>query len=245
MTNIKIVISLLILKYIALVFLLLPKTVMSDSWINYLKNDLYGTQEITQDNNIIIESPYRAIDGSNVPIVITTKSKNIVKFTLIIDENPTPCCATFKFKDILPYIETNIRVNAYTHLTVVAEDKEGNLFVNRKFIKAAGGCSATPLVDSNAPKDKIDIIDDKLHFEKKKIQFNHPNYSGLQFNQLTRTEIPADYIDNVVIKTKNGIFEYDGTIGISQNHYFTIYGGEIKNILYTDNLGNTYEEKYE
>ena len=52
MTNIKIVISLLILKYIALVFLLLPKTVMSDSWIKYLKNDLYGTQEITQDDNL-------------------------------------------------------------------------------------------------------------------------------------------------------------------------------------------------
>ena len=100
MTNIKIVISLLILKYIALVFLLLPKTVMSDSWIKYLKNDLYGTQEITQDDNIIIVSPYRAIDGGNVPIVITTKSKDIVKLTLIIDENPTPCCATFKFKDM-------------------------------------------------------------------------------------------------------------------------------------------------
>ena len=61
MTNIKIVISLLILKYIALVFLLLPKTVMSDSWIKYLKNDLYGTQEITQDDNIIIVSPYLSL----------------------------------------------------------------------------------------------------------------------------------------------------------------------------------------
>ena len=241
MTNTKIALSLIILSII----LLIPKFSTSDSWNEWLKDNLYKDQFLEQTDDIIIESPYRAIDGGNVPIVITTKLKDLIKFTLIIDENPTPCCATFEFVGLLPYIETNIRVNAYTHLTVVAEDMEGNLYVNRKYIKAAGGCSATPLVDNNVPKDKIDIIDDKLHFDKKKIQFNHPNYSGLQFNQLTRTEIPADYIDSVVVKTSKGIFSYEGTIGISQNHYFTLFSGDIEKIIYTDNLGNNYEETYE
>ena len=238
MINIKSVI-------LSLIILLFPISVCSDSWKEWLKDDLYEEQFLEQTDDIIIESPYRAIDSGNVPIVITTKSKDLIKFTLIIDENPTPCCATFEFVGLLPYIETNIRVNAYTHLTVVAEDIDGNLYVNRKFIKAAGGCSATPIVDNDVPKDRVDIIDDKLHFDKKKIQFNHPNYSGLQFNQLTRTEIPADYIDSVVIETSKGIFSYEGTIGISQNHYFTLYSGDIKKIIYTDNLGNNYEETYE
>ena len=238
MINIKSVI-------LSLIILLFPISVCSDSWKEWLKDDLYEEQFLEQTDDIIIESPYRAIDSGNVPIVITTKSKDLIKFTLIIDENPTPCCATFEFVGLLPYIETNIRVNAYTHLTVVAEDIDGNLYVNRKFIKAAGGCSATPIVDNDVPKDRVDIIDDKLHFDKKKIQFNHPNYSGLQFNQLTRTEIPADYIDSVVIKTSKGIFSYEGTIGISQNHYFTLYSGDIEKIIYTDNLGNNYEETYE
>ena len=238
MINIKSVI-------LSLIILLFPISVCSDSWKEWLKDDLYEEQFLEQTDDIIIESPYRAIDSGNVPIVITTKSKDLIKFTLIIDENPTPCCATFEFVGLLPYIETNIRVNAYTHLTVVAEDIDGNLYVNRKFIKAAGGCSATPIVDNDVPKDRVDIIDDKLHFDKKKIQFNHPNYSGLQFNQLTRTEIPADYIDSVVVKTSKGIFSYEGTIGISQNHYFTLYSGDIKKIIYTDNLGNNYEENYE
>ena len=230
---------------LSLFILLFPISVCSDSWKEWLKEDLYEEQFLEQTDDIIIESPYRAIDGGNVPIVITTKSKDLIKFTLIIDENPTPCCATFEFVGLLPYIETNIRVNAYTHLTVVAEDIDGNLYVNRKYIKAAGGCSATPIVDNDVPKDKVDIIDDKLHFDKKKIQFNHPNYSGLQFNQLTRTEIPADYIDSVVVKTSKGIFSYEGTIGISQNHYFTLFSGDIEKIIYTDNLGNNYEETYE
>ena len=238
MINIKSVI-------LSLIILLFPISVCSDSWKEWLKDDLYEEQFLEQTDDIIIESPYRAIDSGNVPIVITTKSKDLIKFTLIIDENPTPCCATFEFVGLLPYIETNIRVNAYTHLTVVAEDIDGNLYVNRKFIKAAGGCSATPIVDNDVPKDRVDIIDDKLHFDKKKIQFNHPNYSGLQFNQLTRTEIPADYIDSVVVKTSTGIFSYEGTIGISQNHYFTLFSGDIEKIIYTDNLGNNYEESYE
>ena len=230
---------------LSLIILLFPLSVCSDSWKEWLKENLYGSKKIVQTKDIIIDSPYRAIDSGNVPIVITTKSKDLIKFTLIIDENPTPCCATFEFVGLLPYIETNIRVNAYTHLTVVAEDIDGNLYVNRKFIRAAGGCSATPIVNSDVPRDKIDIIDDKLHFDKKKIQFNHPNYSGLQFNQLTRTEIPADYIDFVVVKTSKGIFSYEGTIGISQNHYFTLFSGDIEKIVYTDNLGNNYEESYE
>ena len=238
MINIKSVI-------LSLIIFLFPISVCSDSWKEWLKDDLYEEQFLEQTDDIIIESPYRAIDSGNVPIVITTKSKDLIKFTLIIDENPTPCCATFEFVGLLPYIETNIRVNAYTHLTVVAEDIDGNLYVNRKFIKAAGGCSATPIVDNDVPKDRVDIIDDKLHFDKKKIQFNHPNYSGLQFNQLTRTEIPADYIDSVVVKTSKGIFSYEGTIGISQNHYFTLFSGDIEKIIYTDNLGNNYEESYE
>ena len=238
MINIKSVI-------LSLIILLFPISVCSDSWKEWLKDDLYEEQFLEQTDDIIIESPYRAIDSGNVPIVITTKSKDLIKFTLIIDENPTPCCATFEFVGLLPYIETNIRVNAYTHLTVVAEDIDGNLYVNRKFIKAAGGCSATPIVNNDVPKDRVDIIDDKLHFDKKKIQFNHPNYSGLQFNQLTRTEIPADYIDSVVVKTSKGIFSYEGTIGISQNHYFTLFSGDIEKIIYTDNLGNNYEESYE
>ena len=176
MINIKSVI-------LSLIIFLFPMSVCSDSWKEWLKDDLYEEQFLEQTDDIIIESPYRAIDGGNVPIVITTKSKDLIKFTLIIDENPTPCCATFEFVGLLPYIETNIRVNAYTHLTVVAEDIDGNLYVNRKYIKAAGGCSATPIVDNDVPKDRVDIIDDKLHYHLTLSGHTH----GMQFG----IEIPG------------------------------------------------------
>ena len=38
-----------------------------------------------------------------------------------------------------------------------------------------------------------------------KAQFiiSHPNFSGLQFNQLTRSEIPAHFVENVRITQDN------------------------------------------
>ena len=82
--------------------LLFPFTVSADSWKEWLKEDLYEEQFLEQTEDIIIDAPYRAIDGSNVPITIAAVSQDIVKLTLIIDENPTPCCASFEFKDIIP-----------------------------------------------------------------------------------------------------------------------------------------------
>lgn len=243
MTNIKIVLSLILL------LLLSPNTIQTAthfSWDEWIKEEVFGDEEIQDGSEFIfIEAPYRALNGANVPIKIYTRSPGIVKYTLIIDENPTPCCAIFEFDNMLAYVETNIRVNAYTYLRVIAEDDYGNKFMTTRFIKAAGGCSAPSVLKTDKTKGSIEVEEPLIKPGITRFKIWHPNYSGMQFNQLTRTEIPADFIDNVVIKTKNGMFEYNGTIGISQNHYFTIYGGEIKNILYTDNLGNTYEEKYE
>ena len=70
MINIKSVI-------LSLIILLFPISVCSDSWKEWLKKDLYGSKKIVQTKDIIIESPYRAIDSGNVPIVITTKSKDL------------------------------------------------------------------------------------------------------------------------------------------------------------------------
>ena len=79
----------------------MPKKQKAGPW-------LFNDKEITGDSQFIhIEAPYRAINGGNVPIKIYTDSPGIVKFTLIIDENPTPCCAIFEFDNIPAYVETN------------------------------------------------------------------------------------------------------------------------------------------
>ena len=69
---------------LSLIILLFPISVCSDSWKEWLKEDLYQEQFLEQTEDIIIDAPYRAVDGSNVPITITAVSQDIVKLTLII-----------------------------------------------------------------------------------------------------------------------------------------------------------------
>ena len=67
MINIKSVI-------LSLIILLFPISVCSDSWKEWLKEDLYQEQFLEQTEDIIINAPYRAVDGGNVPITITAVS---------------------------------------------------------------------------------------------------------------------------------------------------------------------------
>ena len=211
------------------------------SWGEWIKETVFG-EEIIEDGSdfIHIEAPYRALNGGNVPIKIYTKSPGIVKYTLIIDENPTPCCAIFEFDNMPAYVETNIRVNAYTYLRVIAEDNYGNKFMTTRFIKAAGGCSAPSVLKTNKQKGKIEVTEPLIKPGITNFQIWHPNYSGMQFDQLTRTEIPAEYINEVDIHFDNSSFHYEGTIGIAENVYFGLATDGEGDLTAKDNLGNNF-----
>ena len=70
----------------------------NNSWDKYLKKELYGDEYLYFDDSIDIQAPYRAIDPAGVELSLRDIGVGIqhyTKLTLIIDENPTPCCATF------------------------------------------------------------------------------------------------------------------------------------------------------
>lgn len=238
MTNIKIVLSLILL------LLLSPNTIQTAthfSWDEWIKEEVFGDEEIQDGSEFIfIEAPYRALNGANVPIKIYTRSPGIVKYTLIVDENPTPCCAIFEFDNMPAYVETNIRVNAYGYLRVIAEDDYGNKFMTTRFIKAAGGCSAPSVLKTDKTKGSIEVEEPLIKPGITRFQIWHPNYSGMQFDQLTRTEIPAEYINEVDIHFDDSSFHYEGTIGISENVYFGLAIDDEGDLTAQDNLGNNY-----
>ena len=217
----------------------------TNSWDEYLKRDLYGDEFLYYDNSIDIQAPYRALDPAGVEVSLRDSGVGIqhyTKLTLIIDENPTPCCATFEFYDIEPHIITNVRVNAYTHLTLVSENNYGSIRYNKQFIKAAGGCSAPPTNISDKPFGTINLLQSNGWT---KIKIWHPNYSGMQFNQLTRAEIPAEYIKNVKMWVDGVmVWEYSGTIGIAQDVFFMMPINTNNRNVYieaVDNLGNMFK----
>ena len=46
----------------------------------------------------------------------------------------------------------------------------------------------------------------------------HPNYSGLQMNQLTRLYIPAKFVDHIAVRQGGElVFEMEGGISLSED----------------------------
>ena len=231
---------------VSLIFIFwLASSVYSSSWDDYLKQQVVGDKTVWYDNSILLQTPYRAMDPAGVEISIYDRAPGITdytKLTLVIDENPTPCCATFEFWNIVPHIMTNIRVNAYTDIRVISENNYDALRYNKQYIKAAGGCSAPPVLTYNKPFGTINLIQSNGWT---KIKIWHPNFSGMQFNQLTRSEIPAEYINKVQMWVDDKlVWEYNGTIGIAQDVFFMmpIYTeGKHVRVYAKDNLGNEFE----
>ena len=231
---------------VSLIFIFwLASSVYSSSWDDYLKQQVVGDKTVWYDNSILLQTPYRAMDPAGVEISIYDRAPGITdytKLTLVIDENPTPCCATFEFWNIVPHIMTNVRVNAYTDIRVISENNYDALRYNKQYIKAAGGCSAPPVLTSDKPFGTINLIQSNGWT---KIKIWHPNFSGMQFNQLTRSEIPAEYIDKVQMWVDDKlVWEYNGTIGIAQDVFFMmpIYTeGKHVRVYAKDNLGNEFE----
>ncbi len=180
---------------------------------------------------IALDTPSRAQDAAVVPVEIATKfdqtpQRHIRKLFLIIDNNPSPVAAIFEFPGDRNWktISTRIRVNAYTDVRVVAELNDGKTYMVSNFVKASGGCSAPALKDPAAAMAQLgrmklivpdDNVDDLL---LAKLMVRHPNSSGLQFDQITRNYIPADYIRSIEVTYKDEpLFKVATDISISEN----------------------------
>ena len=218
------------------------------TWNENLKEIVYGDDQIHDGSHLFsLETPYRALDAAMVPISIDFKidqkdSFFVKSLVLIIDENPSPLVSKFKFNKKVgnASLTTRVRVDKYTYVRAIAETNDGKKYMVANFVKAAGGCSAPSLADMDAVmarlgKMKMKFIETKVEKGLNKAEFliSHPNYSGLQFNQLTRSEIPAHFINYIKIYQDNEIIlEATPDISLSEDPSITFHyidsGGPIK-----------------
>jgi sulfur-oxidizing protein SoxY len=193
-----------------------------------------------------LEAPVRAEDAAIVPITIRSElpaasDLRIQKITLVIDENPSPVAAEFEFgaERRVTEISTRVRVDAYTNIHAVAELSDGKLYSVAKFVKASGGCSAP------ASKNPGEALADlgELRFRwfdaaaagapqsdgllEAQLMIRHPNNSGLQMDQITRTYTPAFFVRDLTVKAGDHLlFRMLGGISISENPSFRfVYSG--------------------
>lgn len=207
------------------------------TWNENLKELLYDEDETILDGSKLfsLQTPYRALDAAIVPITINFKQdqvieKHVKSLILIVDENPSPVVSKFKFntKTGNASLTTRIRVDKYTYVRAIAEMNDNKKYMVANYVKAAGGCSAPSLADMDSVmtrlgKMKMKFIKtgEKNSLNQAEFLISHPNFSGLQFNQLTRSEIPAHFVNSVVVKQDDEIiFEASPDISLSEDPSF-------------------------
>lgn len=181
-----------------------------------IRKSLFGNRPISEDARGIIslEAPLRAADAAVVPIAMRaqlaqTPGRYIRKLMLVVDKNPSPVGATFSFTPDSGRadVETRVRVEEYSHVRAIAELNDGSLVMQVRFIKAAGGCSAPSLKDKDQAMARLGRMQLKPMTpwepgvpNRLQLLVSHPNYTGMQIDQLSRNWIPPDYVRTIKVR---------------------------------------------
>ncbi len=211
---------------------------------------------------LAIEAPYRAEDAAVVPITIrdislTSDLPRVDSITLVIDENPSPVAATFTIgaNSGIRTISTRVRVDSYTNIHAIAATADGGLYAVDRFVKAAGGCSA-PAAKQEAASIPLGTMrfrqfpsDGDSASREAQVLVRHPNYSGMQMNQVTRLYVPAHFICAVQIwQGDDLLLRIESGISISENPEFRFdyhpNGAAEFRAEVQDNEGRVYKETW-
>ncbi len=193
-----------------------------------LRQSVFGDRKVEQADLLTIDAPVRAEDAAMVPITLATSDpKDVKAATLIIDENPSPVAAKVTFGPAADpsVMKLRVRVNTYSNVHAVAETNDGRLVETVKFVKASGGCSAPVGVsDEEAMQGmgemRLRVRDDVTPGKTATatLMIRHPNFSGMQMDQVKRTYTPPRYIKEIqVAYNDKDVFRLDGDISISSN----------------------------
>ncbi len=204
----------------------------SERWAQ-LREQLFQKRSIDSQSGLLqLDAPRRAFDAARVPVTIrTTLPQNedsyIRKLYLVVDKNPVPVAGTFTFEPNQGWdtIDAELRINEYSAIRVIAELNDESLHMSDSFVKAVGGCSAPPSSYDRSDATLLGSFNGGVEqpFNPKapvlaRIRLVHPNATGMQFDQFTRTYIPPHYIHTVAAEI-NGkpLFTLSTNFSLSQD----------------------------
>ncbi|MGI9284970.1 MAG: quinoprotein dehydrogenase-associated SoxYZ-like carrier, partial [Pseudomonadales bacterium] len=204
-------------------------------WPVIRANLFAADRQIYTDDTISLITPKRAENAAIVPISVNanieqTTDLYISKIYLVVDDNPSPVVGVFTMSQFsgLASLSTRIRVNAYSNVRAIAETSDGKLHMAVNFVKASGGCSApagTNDEEAIKRRGKMKLRQQK-HDDLLQVQLmiSHPNYSGLQIDQVSRNWIPADYVNELQVSFDNdAVISFVGGISMSENPSLRFY----------------------
>jgi len=200
---------------------------------NALREALFGRRQVMEGTAVIqLDAPARALDAALVPLTLAVAGGRSVKgIYLVIDNNPSPLAGhlTFGPRADPSTVKLRVRVNEYTLIHAVAETNDGKLYGVAKFVKAAGGCSAPAGTDESEALRDIGRIKVRLlgtytagQPMQAQVMVRHPNFNGMQMNQITRMYTPARFIKTTEVTYEGAnVLRLDSDISMSSDPVVT------------------------
>lgn len=200
-----------------------------------LRRDLFQNREIAENSAFVaLDAPFKAEDAALVPVSMSVRqphgdSRRVTKMSLVINENPVPLAGTFTIGENsgVVQISTRVRINANTWIHLVAELSDGSLAETKRYVYAAGGCSApaSKVADAQASllgQLKFSLLPSFVRNRREAVvMIRHPNFTGMQMDDSTNDYTPARYVDRfAVYQGDDLVFSVDGGISISENPNF-------------------------
>ena len=198
-----------------------------------LQRVIFPGRTISDGTGVIeLDAPPRALDAALVPFTITLPGdKQIKSVFLVIDNNPGPLAGRFTFGAAADprTLKVRMRVNTYTNVHAVAEDSAGELYAVEKFVKASGGCSAPAGSNDEDSMRNLGQMKLKLLGEfspgnpaQAQLMIRHPNFNGMQMDQLTRHYTPAHFIRTIDIRYEDQpVLRIESDIALSTDPVIT------------------------
>ncbi|MDO5706285.1 MAG: quinoprotein dehydrogenase-associated SoxYZ-like carrier, partial [Paracoccus sp. (in: a-proteobacteria)] len=180
----------------------------SATWDDIRESVVGLTAEPPIDPAVIdLDAPFRAHEAAIVPIRMTqpANAPALTRLALIVDENPAPVAAEFTLGPALTPLdfETRVRVDSYSGVRAIATTADGAQVMAGRFVRASGGCSAPAGKDMAAVRETMGQMRWRSTPEGDRaigtLMIRHPNFSGLQRDQVTLLTIPAHFIQTLTV----------------------------------------------
>lgn len=226
-----------------------------------LQHAIFGERRVQDGTGWMgIDAPARALDAALVPVNLTVSGDKAIKsIYLVIDNNPGPLAGHFIFgpQGDPRSLKLRVRVNAYTYIHAVAETRDDQLYAVARFVKAAGGCSAP------VGNDEQQALQDIGHIKVRLLQpfvagkpmeaqmmIRHPNFNGMQMDQLTRMYTPAMFIRTIDVSYNGAqVMHLDSDISLSSDPVISFgfvppQKGQLK-VLVKDTKDETFGQSFD
>ncbi|MBK1668529.1 quinoprotein dehydrogenase-associated SoxYZ-like carrier [Rhodovibrio sodomensis] len=223
----------------------------------------FGDREIGDGSAVLaVKAPDRAHDAALVPVEVISKlgpdsDQRIEAVTLLVERNPVPLAGRFAFpSQRIGKFSTRVRVQSYTYIRAIAEMADGRLLRASKFVKASGGCSAPAMKDPEEAMANLGQIRIRTSGDARRSQpvtaqvmIRHPNYSGMQYDQIHRSYIPAHYVEGIAVDyAGQTLIRAKTDISISENPTlrFTFTPERVDGfaVSVTDSKNNTFQQHW-